>query len=591
MPHEHSDTDPISRLEPEVQKRVLDWLNGSYDEESKNQVRTLLKNDLKTLNDAFYTDLSFGTGGLRGLMGIGSNRMNIYTVRKATQGLAQYLLKTGPGKKSVFISYDSRHNSPSFATDAARVLAANGIQVYLTKDIRPTPFVSFGCRYKHCNAAVMITASHNPAEYNGYKVYWEDGGQVVPPHDIGIINEVEEIHSLDQVKLTKANDPLIQIVDETIDKAYIDAIRPLRLHATEDAQHGNELKIAYTSLHGTGITLAPPALKDWGFSNLTFVEKQIIPDGDFPTVKSPNPEYKETLQLGIEHLLKTGADLLIATDPDADRLGVVVLHRGKPEILTGNEIAAICIYHICQTLTEQNKMPENGAFVTTIVSSDLLKAIAESFHKACFEVLTGFKYIAEKIRLWETSGACRFLFGAEESYGYLFGTVARDKDAIISACLVAECALKAKMQHLTLIDILHQIYRKYGVYREKQLSMTCPGLEGLKQINTFMVNLRKQLPKNFAGKKVLSIEDYESGIKQSLKSGKTEKLTLPKSDVLLFRLEDDSKLIVRPSGTEPKIKIYAGVKRAQFDSIEQGISECEQRLDTLLAAVKTILES
>ena len=579
----------IAHLDPQVQKRVNEWLNGPYDQQSKDSIIEMLKSDLKELIDAFYTDLSFGTGGLRGLMGVGSNRMNIYTVRKTTQGLANYLLKFPPemGIHRVFIGFDSRHHSSSFASEAARVLAANEIEVDLVNHLRPTPFVSFACRYKKCSAAIMITASHNPAKYNGYKVYWSDGGQVVPPHDVGIMDEVEAIHSLEQVKLTEHDNPLIRKVDESVDIAYYQAIHPLRLHPNQDSSHGHKLKITYTSLHGTGVALAPSALRDWGFTNLNFVEKQMIPDGNFPTVKVPNPEYKEALQLGIEDLIKTKSDLLIATDPDADRMGIAVLHHGKPVIISGNEVAAICINHICETLKEKNKIPEKAAFVTTIVSTDLLKAISMSFQIPCFEVLTGFKYIAEKIHIWENSAdGYHFLFGAEESYGYLFGTVARDKDAIISSCLISEIALDAKIKNLTLIDLLYQIYLKFGIYREKQLSLSFTGIKGLNQISHLMNNLRQKLLKTFAGHKVVSIEDYEIGVKHYLDSGKKEVLALPKSNVLLFRLENEHKIVVRPSGTEPKIKIYAGVKRKDFSSIEQGISQCDDDLEKMLAYVK-----
>lgn len=579
----------MSLFDPATKKRIDAWLQGPYDEETKAEIRKQLIENPQSLIDAFYTELSFGTGGLRGIMGVGTNRMNRYTIQITTQGLANYLLKESKGKEplSVFIGFDSRHNSSLFAQEAAAVLAGNGIAVHLLKELRPTPFISFGCRYKKCSAAIMITASHNPPEYNGYKVYWSDGAQVVPPHDTGII---QEIQATQKIKKASLDDPLIHLIGDELDGAYIEAIRPLQLQKEKNQQKGSSLKIAYTSLHGTGITLVPQALSDWGFSSVHFVKEQITPDGDFPTVKFPNPEYKEALALGIDTLTRTESDLLIATDPDADRLGAVVMHQGKPIILTGNQTASLCVGYLCETLTKQNKMPKKGAFVTTIVTTELLKTIAKAYERPCFEVLTGFKYIGEKIHEWEQSKeGYQFLFGAEESYGYLLGTHARDKDAVVSACLIAEMALAAKEQGLTLVDKLHAIYQKHGLYREKQLSLNFNATkEGMEQMTNLMNRLRKSPPESFCGKAVIAMEDYETGVATLLPSKKTHKLTLPTSDVLLFRLEDESKLIVRPSGTEPKVKVYASVYEKSVSSVENATLQADQRLEKLLQEVKCL---
>ncbi|MBI2809857.1 MAG: phospho-sugar mutase [Candidatus Melainabacteria bacterium] len=568
----------------EIQRRVDYWLNGPFDEKTKEAVRTLQK-DPQGLIDAFFTDLSFGTGGMRGIMGPGTARMNIYTIRLATQGLANYLRKQNQGNLSVVIGYDSRNHSQEFAKAAARVLAGNGIHVYLLAESRPTPYISFVCRLKKASAAINITASHNPKEYNGYKVYWSDGAQIVHPHDEGIVKEVDALKDLSAVHLSTPNDPLIEITAlDTLDKEYIKAIAPLQNFPEENKKNGKSLKIVYSPLHGTGLTIVPAALNSWGFTSIDYVEEQKTPNGDFPSVKFPNPEYKETLELGIEKLKRTQADLFIATDPDADRIGTVILHDGKEVLFNGNEMAAICVDYLCEVL----KMPPKGAFVTTIVTTELLKKIAEVNHTRCFEVLTGFKYIGEKIHLWETSkDGYAFIFGAEESYGYLLGTHARDKDAIISSCLIAEIALYAKLRGQTLLDRLDQIYKKYGVFREEQLSLNFkPGKEGMEQMGQLMQRLRTSPPKEIVGKEVVSIEDYEKGERFFLDSPKKEKLDLPQSDVLLFRLSDKSRLVIRPSGTEPKVKIYGCVTTDSFPTIAEGIKECDQRLAMLLQALK-----
>jgi phosphomannomutase len=577
-----------SKQRDEIRERIQEWLQGPYDEKTKEEIRSLQKNNPQALEDAFYSQLSFGTGGMRELMGVGTNRLNVYTIRFATQGLANYILKQNVKNPQVVIGYDSRHNSRLFAEETARVLAGNGITVFFLNELRPTPYISFSVRHLNCLCGIMITASHNPAGYNGYKVYWSDGGQIVEPHDRGIVDEASHITKPSDVKLGDFESTLIKKIDQSLDAEYVKAIRPLQFLPEQNHQKGASLKICYTSLHGTGITLAPKSLADWGFTSISYVEEQVRPDGNFPTVKFPNPEYKEALELGMLLLQRTQGDLLIANDPDADRTGIVVMHQGKPAILTGNEIGSLCVHFISETLKARQKIPPRGAFVTTIVSSDLMKTIADSFGIACFEVLTGFKFIAEKIHEWELSkNGYQFLFGAEESYGYLLGTAARDKDAILSSCLISEMALDAKLKKQTLIDRLHGLYKTYGIFREKQYSLTfTSGQEERTQIEGVMGNLRKKPPKQIAGQDVTGIEDYLSREKWDLTTNKREILTLPKSDVLLFRLNDGSKLVIRPSGTEPKIKLYCGVRMKNFTSVDEGLLECEKKLDALIQSFK-----
>lgn len=578
-------------LDSNTQNRIQNWLNGPVDQETKNIILNLMRTDEKALYDAFYTTLAFGTGGMRGLMGVGTNRMNRYTIQIATQGLANYLKKTPHHRKkhTVFIGYDSRLNSKDFAMEVAKVFAGNGITAYLCADLRPTPFVSFAIREKECSAGVMITASHNPKEYNGYKVYWDDGAQVVSPHDKGIMEEVNKIRDLQEIKITTEKSPFIEIVNHELDLRYLDAIKKLQMNSKENHKVGDQLKITYTPLHGTGITLMPRALKTWGFTNVNTVDVQIIPDGNFPTVSSPNPENLATLSMGLKQMQNTLSDIFIATDPDADRMAVAVLHHEKSVVLNGNQIAAICAEYICQILTEQKKLPKNGAIITTIVSTDILSAICKHYHIHCFEVLTGFKYIGELIHKWEKSNhPYQFLFGAEESYGYLIGTYSRDKDAIVSACLIAEIALLMKVEGRTLVDFLHEIFKKYGIYWEGQKTIDFPpGKEGLDRLQQLMNSLRKNTPTHFLDDPVVILEDYQSGTHFDYLTKKTSPLSFPKSDVLLFRLKSGAKVVVRPSGTEPKLKIYAGVHLRNFSNIETGMKDCQNKLQRLLDAIET----
>lgn len=564
-------------IDPNTQKNIDQWLNGDYDEKTKEKIRELLQSNPKELIDAFYTKLSFGTAGLRGIMGIGSNRMNQYTIMTATQALANYLAtqpSTGQ-RHSVFIGYDSRHHSKFFAEQTAKVLAANNIHVYLCKNLRPTPLVSFGCRFKKCSAAIMITASHNPAEYNGYKVYWNDGGQVLPPHDKGIMTEFNAITDVSMIKAVKSlPDTLIESVEEEVDDAYLKSINELQLYRQENKLLGKTLRVVYTNLHGTGITLMPRALALWGFSNIVSVEQQEKPDGDFPTVHSPNPENREALKLGIETLQKVQGDILIATDPDADRVAVAFLHGGEVHLLNGNQIACICLEHICKALSAQGKLPEKAAFIKSVVTTELFRVIAEAYHKPCFDVLTGFKYIAEKIREWESDpNGYKYVFGGEESYGYLLGTQTRDKDAILSGVLLCEVALHAKRQGKTLMNMLEEIFKKYGTYVEKILSIDFEdSKEGKERMKQTMSKLRQSPPKILNGIAVTSIDDYLN--------------STPQSDMLIFWMADGSKLMIRPSGTEPKVKIYCGVVNKHMESIPEAIKEGTERAEKLLSVLK-----
>jgi phosphomannomutase len=471
-------------------------------------------------------DLRFGTGGIRGLMGDGPNRINRETICTLTQGLANYINRQ-PGPHSSFIGFDTRHHSHTFAHEAAQILVANGIKVYLCKDPRPTPLTAFGCRLKQCTAAIMITASHNPPEYNGYKIYWSDGGQVMPNHSSAILKEVEKV-----TEVKRVSNSMITIVSEEIDDAYISAGCKLQNYPEDNKRYGKDLKITYTSFHGTGMALAPRMLSGWGFSNIAYVDEQIIPNGDFPTVNYPNPEDKQALTMGLERLLATNSDLLIANDPDADRVGVAVRHHGKAIVLTGNQVACLCLEHLCRA----NSIHPKAACIKTLVTTELFQAICGHYEVDCFNVPIGFKYMAAMISEWEKKpSGPRFLFGAEDSCGYLYGTLTRDKDGIIPAALIAEMTLQAKRQGKTLIDRLQELHQKYGVYIEETMAIHFEK----EMMAQKMADFRAHLPTQFNGIAVKACEEHV--------------------DALLFWLADGSKLVVRPSGTEPKIKFYCGV--------------------------------
>ena len=574
------------------EKVMQEWLDGPYDEETKSEIRRLQKEDPTALKDAFDHELSFGTGGMRGLMGVGTNRLNIYTIGKATQGLANYInenLKTST-KPCAVICYDSRHNSKEFAFHAARVLAGNEIEVWISPELRPTPFTSFMVRRKEGAAGIMITASHNTSEYNGYKVYGPDGAQVVAPHDKGIVDAFHQVGSIDQIKLAKEKSPLIHLTTEEDDDAFIQAIKQLQIHEKEAHDFGDAIKIDYSSLHGAGITLIKKAFEAWGLTNYQMVEKQVIPDGDFPTVKKPNPEERAALSMGIDQMEKEKCDLFIANDPDADRVGVVCMHKGKPHPLSGNEIATICLYHLANTMQQKGLLTRNHTAISTIVSTRVLKKIAKDFNIHYFDVLTGFKYIGEKIHQFEQEeNPHQFLFGAEESYGYLIGTHSRDKDAMVSSALIGQIALHLKLQGLTLIDLLYEIYKMYGVHCENQATIALENSKaGLKKKDAIMKAFRDPNLTKLDDVSITSIEDYKSGYATNLITNEKTKLNLPKSDVVLFHLEDNSQIVVRPSGTEPKVKIYALMAYMHFMTVEEGIKDCNAILDKRLEKLQQL---
>lgn len=518
------------------------------------------------LEDAFYQDLDFGTGGLRGLMGPGTNRMNRMTVAKATQGLANYILRQENARGSVCIAHDSRLHSREFACEAASVLAGNGLHAYLFDNVRPTPELSFAVRQLGAAAGIVITASHNPKEYNGYKVSWSDGAQVVPPQDRGIIEEVRKVTGAGDVHRVDfdaaVGDGRIRIIGAEIDREYLQSIDPLRMLRELSDEHGDDLLITYTPLHGTGITLVPKALASWGFNNVTVVPEQAEPDGNFPTTKSPNPEEEVAMQLALELARRENADVVFATDPDADRIGIAARRNGELHLMSGNQVGALLAYYVCSTLREQKRLPANGVLIKTIVTTELIRCIAGEFEVGLEDCLTGFKYIGELIRKYEEEGTPEkpsktFLMGCEESYGYLVGTHARDKDAVVTACVLAEMALWAKSRGETLFDILHELFARHGVFMESQMSKTMPGVSGMHQIGALMQSLRTEPPSDISGIAVREIIDIADNSRvEMVSANRSAGPGLPKSNVLIFRLKDGSSVIARPSGTEPKIKFY-----------------------------------
>lgn len=580
----------MNSLSKEAINNIQLWLTGPYDVSTKESINTLMHANPEEAENAFYTHLSFGTGGMRGLMGVGPNRMNIYTIRQTTKGLANYLKKLKPKDHlKVVIGYDSRRNSRLFAIEAARVLAASSIEVFVFKELRPTPLVSFACRHLQCNAAIMITASHNPAEYNGYKVYWSEGGQVLPPHDTGIMAEVAAVcKTQTPIHVTEEDDPFIHVLGKDIDDAYLVAIQPYLLwpHIPK-----KELSLVYSCLHGTGGTLMPRALTQTGIVNVQYVKEQMVPDGAFPTTRYPNPEEKEALKLGIDLLMTGQHDIFLATDPDADRLGVVVRHNGEARILTGNQIASIAAEWIFTRLTETASLPRNPAIVKTIVTSPLLKKIAEKWNASCFDVLTGFKYIAEKMNEWEKHPEKQtFIFGCEESYGYLYGTHARDKDAIASGCLIAEIAWHFKTQGKTLIDALEDIWKRYGYFEESMTTCSFSETkEGRDRMAEVMKTLRDKPPEKFGKYSCIAFEDLE---KKEFRGDSSCKVggSLPQSDVLLFTLQDFSKIIVRPSGTEPKVKVYFMVTASDSaNNVNEAKTTAKNKCDQLKLVIKEMV--
>ena len=548
------------------QEQYQEWLSNPYfDEKTKQELREIAdnKNEIK---ERFYKELEFGTAGLRGVIGAGTNRLNIYTVRKATQGLANYILQTGAQAKGVAIAYDSRRMSPEFADEAALCLAANGIKSYVFESLRPTPELSYTVRKLGCIAGINITASHNPPEYNGYKVYWEDGAQITPPHDKGIMDEVKKVtdfHAVKTMTLEEAKEAGLYVtIGSEIDDSYIEELKKQVIHWDAIEKMRKELKIVYTPLHGAGNVPARRILKELGFENVYIVKEQELPDGNFPTVSYPNPEAEEAFELGLKLAKEVDADLILATDPDADRLGVYVKDSksGEYKVLTGNMSGClIADYEIGQREATVG-LPEDGYLIKTIVTSNMADAIAKSYGVGLIEVLTGFKYIGQKILGFEESGKGSFLFGFEESYGCLLGTHARDKDAIVATMALCEAAAFYKMQGKTLWDAMVDMYEKYGYYKDGIQSITLKGVEGLEKIQEIMETLRRETPAEIGGYKVLKARDYQAETIKDLATGEVTETGLPKSNVVYYDLTDDVWLCVRPSGTEPKVKFYYGIK-------------------------------
>lgn len=548
----------MQELDPVILQRANAWLQGSYDADVKQEIQNLLDSKAYTeLTDSFYRDLEFGTGGLRGTMGPGTNRINKYTIGAATQGLANYLKKTYPGEKvKVAIAHDSRNNAELFSRITAEVFSANDIFVYFFKALRPTPELSFAVRHLGCKSGVMLTASHNPKEYNGYKAYGADGGQFVSPHDKAVMNEVAAISSVDEIKFDRV-DTNIQEIGEDIDELYLDAITKLSV-SPEAIDRQKDLKIVYSPIHGTGVTLVPQALKRFGFENVILVDEQITPDGNFPTVVYPNPEEKEALTLALKKAKELDADLVLATDPDADRVGIAVKNTDNEFILlNGNQTGAMLINYLLTAWQEKGKLTGKEYIVKTIVTTNLIDEIAKEKNVTCYNTLTGFKYIGELMTKFE--GKQTFIGGGEESYGYLVGELVRDKDAVVSSAFIAEMTAFYKDKGSSLFEALIDTYIKYGFYKEKLISLTKKGKTGAEEIKEMMEKFRSNPPATLGGSKVATLKDYEKGVETDLLNNTTKKLELPKSDVLQFITEDGSIISARPSGTEPKIKFYCSV--------------------------------
>jgi phosphoglucomutase len=565
----------------EIRNKARQWLGPEFNEETRKEVREMLEKDEKKLNDAFYQDLEFGTGGLRGIMGAGTNRMNIYTLGMATQGLSNYIIKECGNKGiKVAIAYDCRNNSRYFGETAADIFSANGFEVYLFEALRPTPELSFAIRQYKCQSGVVITASHNPPEYNGYKAYWNDGGQVVAPHDEAIIEEVRKITSVSQIKFDGKKDKIKTIGKET-DQLFLNEVLKMSINP-EIINKQNDIGIVYTPIHGTGGTLVPQALRMFGFRNIQNVPEQDIVDGNFPTVKSPNPEEPAALSMAIKKAVETGAELVMATDPDADRIGIAVRNKkGEFVLLNGNQTGVLLTHYILSQFKERNKYKGNEYIIKTIVTTDLLDRIAAKYKVKCYNVLTGFKFFAELIRNLE--GKEKYIGGGEESYGFLPGDYVRDKDAVASCALAAEVAAYAKNEGKTLYERLIDIYLEYGLYKEKLINIVRKGAEGANEIKAMMTEYRNNPPKSINNCKVVKINDYDTLISVDCLTGKKKEIDLLKSDVLQFFLEDGSKISVRPSGTEPKIKFYFSVN-AKLESVAK-FDETEMDLDQRIADI------
>ena len=570
-------------------EQYMQWLESDYmDEATKEELRQIA-GDEKEIEERFYTELEFGTAGLRGIIGAGCNRMNEYTVRKATQGLANYILKVGGQDRGVAIAYDSRHMSPEFADVAALCLAANGIKAYVFESLRPTPELSYAVRKLHTIAGINITASHNPPEYNGYKVYWEDGAQITPPHDSGIMNEVKAISDyavckkMDKDAAIAAG--LYQTIGADIDDPYIEELKKLVVHQDAIDAVGSQIKVVYTPLHGTGNIPVRRVLKELGFTNVYVVPEQELPDGDFPTGSYPNPEAKEAFTLGLALAKKVDADLVLATDPDADRLGVYVkdAKTGEYHPLTGNMSGCLIGDYLIGQKKELQGLPEDGVFVRSIVSTNMADAIADYYGIELVEVLTGFKFIGQKILEMEKTGKGTYLFGMEESYGCLTGTYARDKDAVVASMALCEAAAYYKTKNMTLWDAMIAMYERYGYYQDGITAITLKGIEGLEKIGQIMNTLRAEAPKEIGAYQVTAVRDYKNDTITDIATGAVRPTGLPSSNVLYYELTDDAWVCVRPSGTEPKVKFYFGIKGSSM-------ADADAKAEAMKAAVNALVE-
>ena len=566
------------------------WLENPYFDEATKEELKAIKDDENEIKERFYMDLEFGTAGLRGIIGAGTNRMNIYVVRRATQGLANYIAKVDKKSQGVAIAYDSRHMSPEFAQEAALCLAANGIKASIFETLRPTPELSFAVRHLGCVAGINVTASHNPPEYNGYKVYWEDGAQITPPHDTGIMGEVKAISDWNTVKTMDKEEAvkagLFEVIGQAVDDAYMAELKKQIIHMDAIQAEGKNLKIVYTPLHGTGNIPARRILKELGFENVYVVPEQELPNGDFPTVSYPNPEAAEAFELGLKLAKEVDADIVLATDPDADRLGVRVKDKnGEYHDLTGNMSGCLLAnYELSQRKAVNGSLPEDGALVKTIVTTNLADAIAKGYGVNLIEVLTGFKYIGQQILGFENSGKGTYLFGFEESYGCLIGTYARDKDAIVATMALCEAAAYYKTQGKTLWDAMIDMYEEFGYYKDAIQAVTMKGIEGLQKIQEIMTTLRQNPPAEFAGHKVTAVRDYKLDEITDLATGEKKPTGLPNSNVLYYELTDDAWVCVRPSGTEPKVKFYYGVKGTS-------LADADEKSDAMGKAVLEMVDS
>lgn len=569
-----------------INQKIASWLNGNFDAATKEEIRTLQANHPASLQDAFYRNLEFGTGGLRGIMGVGTNRVNKYTIGMATQGFSNYLLKTYPNETiSVAVGHDSRNHSRFLAETTAQVFAANGIKVYLFEALRPTPELSFAIRNLKCKGGVVCTASHNPKEYNGYKAYWNDGGQLVPPHDKNVITEVEAIQSLEEVKWD-GGDALIELIGASMDEAYIKMLKSLSVYPDVIAKQ-SDLKIVYTPIHGTGITLVPKVLEAYGFKNVHIVEEQATPDGNFPTVAYPNPEESETMSIGLAKAKALDADILLGTDPDADRVGIGVKnHKGEWVLMNGNQTAVLAFAYMMEARKAKGVAQPNDMVITTIVTTEMINEVARQNEVACYNVLTGFKWIAELIK--EKEGKENYVIGGEESFGLMIGDQIRDKDAISAVALLCEMAAYEKNKGKSLFDKMIELYMQYGFYYEHLISITKKGMNGQQEIADMMEGYRKQPPAEIAGMKVATLLDYQLQESTNLSTGVKSKIALPKSNVLQFVTEDGTKISARPSGTEPKIKFYFSVNavlpnREAFDEV---YALLQNKINTIIAAMQ-----